>query len=53
MTEFLLSLREADLFLLCSFASLASFCLWARILAYSAAACNEKMEFDYVLSIVT
>ncbi len=30
-TERLDSLREADLFLFSSFASLASFCLWARI----------------------
>merc|ERR1719232_40997 len=32
------SRREADLFLFSSLASLASFCLWAKILAYSAAA---------------
>merc|ERR1719422_2897995 len=32
------SRREADLFLFNSLASLASFCLWAKILAYSAAA---------------
>ena len=38
LTEFLDSRREADLFLLISLASLASFCLWAKILAYSAAA---------------
>merc|ERR1712230_52991 len=37
-TDLLDSRREADLFLFNSLASLASFCLWARILAYSAAA---------------
>ena len=36
--EALLSRWEADLFLRSSFASLASFCLWAKILAYSAVA---------------
>ena len=38
VAEFLDSLREADLFRLSSLASLASFCRWAKILAYSAAA---------------
>merc|ERR1719210_2922180 len=38
LTERLLSLREADLLRFSSLASLASFCLWARILEYSAAA---------------
>merc|ERR1719319_934734 len=37
-TDLLDSLREADLLRFSSLASLASFCLWARILAYSAAA---------------
>merc|ERR1719297_312364 len=37
-TDLLDSRREADLLLFSSLASLASFCLWAKILAYSAAA---------------
>merc|ERR1719340_544857 len=37
-TERLDSRREADLLRLASLASFASFCLWARIFAYSAAA---------------
>merc|ERR1711893_458108 len=38
LTERLLSLREAERRRLSSLASLASFCLWAKILEYSAAA---------------